>query len=67
MRDEAGASKGAEGADDRLHYIAQMSGELARMAEESRLSLLAYLLGMAKDEATSALRDGVGEASDRRS
>ncbi|ODN71752.1 hypothetical protein [Methylobrevis pamukkalensis] len=43
--------------DDRLHFIAQMSAELARMAEDSGQSLLAYLLGMAREEATLALAD----------
>jgi hypothetical protein len=37
-------------------YIAQMSGELASMARNANLDLLAYFLDMARVEATSSAR-----------
>jgi hypothetical protein len=37
-------------------YIAQMSGELASMARNANLDLLAYFLDMARVEATSSIR-----------
>ena len=36
-------------------YIAQMSGELAAMARNANLDLLAYFLDMARVEATSSI------------
>ncbi|SON56467.1 hypothetical protein HDIA_2926 [Hartmannibacter diazotrophicus] len=46
-----------EGRDSaaQLHYIAQLSGELAQIARTSGLPMLAYLLSMAREEATGAL------------
>ena len=43
-------------------YIAQMSAELAAMARNANLDLLAYFLDMARVEATSSARKLEGRA-----
>jgi hypothetical protein len=38
------------------HYIAEFTAELAYLAREAKLDLLAYMLDMARLEATEAAR-----------
>ena len=44
------------GPADAADYIAQMAGELARIARTAKLDPLAYFLEMARIEATTCLR-----------
>lgn len=43
-------------------YVASMSDDLSRLSRRSGLTVLAYLLDMARLEAESAARTGGGEA-----
>ena len=45
---------------DAAHYIAEFSAELSSLARQSRLDLLAYLLDMARLEATR-VKQGISE------
>jgi hypothetical protein len=45
---------------DAAAYIAEMSDELASLARNSKLDLLAYLLQMAADEARATARSSLG-------
>ena len=45
---------------DVAHYIAEFSAELSSLARQSRLDLLAYLLDMARLEATR-VKQGISE------
>lgn len=50
------AARNQNAADDTLDYIAQLTGELATLARDSRFDLVAYFLDMAAMEASSTRR-----------
>jgi len=47
-------------ADETARYIAEFTAELAYLAQQAELELLAYLLDMARLEATRSIRPGTG-------
>ncbi len=47
-------------ADETARYIAEFTAELAFLAQQAELDLLAYLLDMARLEATRSTRSGAG-------
>jgi hypothetical protein len=49
--DDGGSFKGQETPDSAAHYIAAMTGELAKMARRNGLDALGYILEMARIEA----------------
>lgn len=40
-------------------YIGKMLGSLEDLAAESQLAMLAYLIGVAREEASARMRDGI--------
>ena len=52
------------GRSEIARYIAQLTGELARLAADAQLELLAYLLSMAESEAAASARAGKSQSSD---
>jgi hypothetical protein len=49
--DDGGNLNGRETPDSAAHYIASMTGELAKMARRNGLDALGYILEMARIEA----------------
>ena len=49
--DDGGSLSGQETPDSTAHYIASMTGELAKMARRNGLDALGYILEMARIEA----------------
>ncbi|RDI59899.1 hypothetical protein [Microvirga subterranea] len=47
-------------ADETARYIAEFTAELAFLAQQAELDLLAYLLDMARLEATRSTQSGAG-------
>ena len=61
IRNEAGASGSNDRTEteDALRYIAEMAGQLASLAGETRLPMLTYFLNMARVEAEMQIREHV--------
>jgi hypothetical protein len=49
--DDGGSANGQETPDSAAHYIAAMTGELAKIARRNGLDALGYILEMARIEA----------------